>query len=234
MQGGDHRFSEENVKIVEMDVGEFRGSRKSTTNRTTDPSAWTTISYHHHHNGLPSPADLSSASALTEFGPETGHFDDHIYYTAKPSATAQTSPQVFSEPPFSYDYPLYPNYMANTESSRAKARSQSVPKQRPAEPAPHFERQPSNRRRPSVEGRSGVSLPRAVRMQRSSSNLSSTAAAQNIHYPWSLKLDRSAMSVRDSECDSICTFLTSTEYCRSLVGFDVAGPRKNGVVGARY
>lgn len=214
-----------------MDVGEFRGSRNSTTSRNTDPSARPLVS---DQDGLPSP------STLSEFTPEmfSSHYDSYSYH--KTAATAQSSPQIFpdsgskySESPFSYDYPLCPNYMANTESSRAKARSQSAPRQRPAE-LPHFERQPSSRRRPSVEGRSGVSLPRAVRMQRSSSNLSSTAAAQNFQDPWSLKLDRSAMSVRESECDSVCTFLTSTDCCRSLVGFDVAGPRKDSVVGARY
>ncbi|MCI23976.1 protein IQ-domain 14-like, partial [Trifolium medium] len=100
--------------------------------------------------------------------------------------------------------------MANTESSRAKVRSQSAPKQRPDS----FEKQPS-RRRISVEGRN---VPRPVRMQRSSSHVG--AAAQNYHYPWSIKLDRSAVSLKDSECGSTSTMLTNTNYCRSLVAYD--------------
>ncbi|KAK6117199.1 hypothetical protein DH2020_049078 [Rehmannia glutinosa] len=148
---------------------------------------------------------------------------------------AQSSPQCYSamskpDPariPFSYprseyaeslynEYPFYPNYMANTESSRAKVRSHSAPKQRPVET---FDRAPS-RRRPSLEGRN---VPRAVRMQRSSSHVGSTA--QNYQYPWSVKLDRSAVSLKESECGSTSTVLTNANYCRSLVGFEVQGAR---------
>ncbi|CAA0823053.1 IQ-domain 19 [Striga hermonthica] len=114
----------------------------------------------------------------------------------------------------------YPSYMANTESSRAKARSHSAPKQRPAM-VEACERNPISRRRPSIEGRN---VPRAVRMQRSSSHVGS--AAQNYQYPWCVKLDRSAVSLKDSDCGSTSTVLTTnTNYCRSLVGFQVQGAR---------
>ncbi|KAK4798465.1 hypothetical protein SAY86_030791 [Trapa natans] len=250
--GGNNRFPEDNGKILEMDMGDFRESRKSTPGRTTDPlvSRPPPFDHHHHyhhHIGIPSPSTMSKLTHQMMLG--SGHYyDNYNNYHKSPSATVHDRPQMMIFPDsaatskyaneslssFSYDYQLYPNYMANTQSSRAKTRSQSAPRQRPADVPPHFERQPSSRRRQSVEARSGVSIPMAVRMQRSSSNLSSTAAAQNFQYPWSLKLDRSAMSARDSECESVCTFLTSTEHCRSLVGFDVAGARKNKAIGPRY
>ncbi|XVF73404.1 hypothetical protein PTKIN_Ptkin12aG0199200 [Pterospermum kingtungense] len=156
----------------------------------------------------------------------SGHFEDYSFSSEKkisPYYSASLKPDP-SKPPFSfprpeyaesvsYDYPLFPNYMANTESSRAKVRSQSAPKSRPDS----FERQPS-RRRASMEGRNHV--PRAVRMQRSSSHVGATA--RNYQYPWSVKLDRSAVSLVDSECGSTSTVLTNTNYCRSLYAYDVS------------
>ncbi|CAN4091273.1 unnamed protein product [Withania somnifera] len=223
---------EEDIKIVEMDLGESKSSTKSrnsysnqgqaerTEHRFSPHKAYANQEYQHI-----SPAP----SAITDQSPRacSGHFEDYSY------PTAQSSPQYYSpmsKPdasriPFSYarseyaepesldnEYPFYPSYMANTKSSMAKARSHSAPKQRPES----FERQPS-RRRPSIEGRN---VPRAVRMQRSSSHVGSTA--QNYQYPWSIKLDKSNISIKDSECGSNCSVLTThTNYCRSLVGFDV-------------
>ncbi|KAK4405750.1 hypothetical protein Sango_0581500 [Sesamum angolense] len=229
------RGLEENIKIVEMDLGGYKPmtkARNSYSNLTQLDRIEHRISTHRmsikqEHNQI-SPAP----SALTDISPRTcsNHFEEYSSF-----GTAQSSPQCYSamskpDParlPFSYprseyaeslynEYPFYPNYMANTESSRAKVRSHSAPKQRPVET---FERQPS-RRRPSLEGRN---VPRAVRMQRSSSHVGSTA--QNYQYPWSVKLDRSAVSLKDSECGSTSTVLTNTNYCRSLVGFEVQGAR---------
>lgn len=219
---------EENIKIVEMDLGESKGGTKSRTSYSNNAQTEHRFST---HRSCPKqdPQQISPApSVLTELSPRasSGHFEDYSF------GTAQSSPQYYSaiskpDPsriPFdyprpeyaesmSYEYPFFPNYMANTESSRAKVRSHSAPKQRPVET---FERQ-SSKRRPSIEGRN---VPRAVRMQRSSSHVGSTA--QNYQYPWSIKLDRSAVSLMDSECGSNSTMLTNTNYCRSLVTFDVS------------
>ncbi|QHN80013.1 protein IQ-DOMAIN 19 isoform X1 [Arachis hypogaea] len=208
------RGMEENIKIVEMDVCESKGNSRSRSSSVHKFPAY----YSKEENLKVSPAP----SALTEFSPRacSGHFEDCF-------STAQSSPQCYSaasgvddsKHPFSfprpgyaevmsYDYPLFPNYMANTESSRAKVRSHSAPKQRPDS----FERQLS-RRRASVEGRN---VPRPVRMQRSSSHVGATN-------PWSaIKLDRSSVSLKDSECGSTSTVLTNTNYCRSLVAYHVS------------
>ncbi|KAM7462839.1 hypothetical protein LguiA_030960 [Lonicera macranthoides] len=226
-----HELMEENIKIVEMDLGESKGSAKSRTSYSNNAQTEHRF-YTHRSCPKQDPQQISPVpSVLTELSPRasSGHFEEYSF------GTAQSSPQYYSavskpDPsriPFdyprpeyaesmSYEYPFFPNYMANTESSRAKVRSHSAPKQRPVET---FERQ-SSKRRPSIEGRN---VPRAVRMQRSSSHVGSTA--QNYQYPWSIKLDRSVVSLMDSECGSNSTMLTNTNYCRSLVAFDEKGHR---------
>ncbi|XP_022748965.1 protein IQ-DOMAIN 14 [Durio zibethinus] len=233
------RGMEENIKIVEMDLGDSKGSLKSKNSYSHHPQAERVVehrfsthypsnhAYSKQENYQVSPAP----SALNDMSPRacSGHFEDYSFSTAESSPQYYSSiskpdpsklPSAFPRPEYadsvSYDNPLFPNYMANTESSRAKVRSQSAPKSRPDS----FERQPS-RRRASMEGRNHV--PRAVRMQRSSSQLGATA--QNYQYPWSIKLDRSAVSVKGSECGSTSTVLTNTSYCRSLVAYDPHGDR---------
>ncbi|CAK9142003.1 unnamed protein product [Ilex paraguariensis] len=223
------RGMEENIKIVEMDLGDSKGSTKSRNSYSSQAQTeriehrFSTHSAPNRAYPKPDHQQISpSPSAITDLSPRasSGHFEEFSF------GTAQSSPQYYSamskpDPQAEYaeslynEYPFYPSYMANTESSRAKARSQSAPKSRPDA----FERQPS-RRRPSIEGRN---VPRAVRMQRSSSHVGS--AAQNYHYPWSIKLDRSSVSLKDSECGSTSTVLTNNNYCKSVVGFDIQGNR---------
>ncbi|XVE81666.1 hypothetical protein DITRI_Ditri15bG0083400 [Diplodiscus trichospermus] len=232
------RGMEENVKIVEMDLGDSKGSLKSRNSYSCHPQAEREsehrFSTHYSSNCTYSKQDdyqVSPApSTLTDMSPRasSGHFEDYSFCKAQSipqyySATSRPDPSKlpfafprpkYAESVLSYDYPPFPNYMANTESSRAKLRSQSAPKTRPES----FERQPS-RRRASMEGRNHV--PRAVRMQRSSSHVGATA--QNYQYPWSIKLDRSAVSLKDSECGSTCSVVTNTNYCRSLFAYDPHG-----------
>ncbi len=227
---------EENIKIVEMDLGESKGNIKSrnsySSNHPQHEREEHRLSTHYAVQCAYSKQDNYQASpvpsALTDMSPRacSGHFEDYSFSTAQSSPQYHSAvskpdpsriPFAFPKPDYaetmSYDYPLFPNYMSNTESSRAKARSQSAPKQRPPD---SFERQPS-RRRVSMEGRN---VPRAVKMQRSSSHVGSTA--QNYQYPWSIKLDKSTVSLKDSECGSTSTVLTNINYCRSLAAYDVS------------
>nr|XP_010932804.1 protein IQ-DOMAIN 14 isoform X1 [Elaeis guineensis] len=209
------RSAEENAKIVEMDLGESRSTSKSrnsysiTQTETKDHRAFAyygsarpPLRAEQYQQFSPAP------SAITDMSPRaySGHFEEFSFTTAQSSPQYLSALSASDATQASFDYSFYPNYMANTESSRAKARSQSAPRQR----TDTYERQTS-RRRPSVEGRN---IPRGVRMQRSSSHVGLTA--NGYQYPWPIKLDRSSMSLKDSECGSTSTVLTNTNYCRSL------------------
>ncbi|KAJ0232726.1 IQ-domain 19 [Hirschfeldia incana] len=163
------------------------------------------------------PKFYSPAPSIANMTPRySSHFEDCNAFN-----TAQRSPQCFRFKEYyngdtlsSYGYPLFPNYMANTQSSKAKARSHSAPKQRPHE---IYEKHMSPRRRSNVEApRNGVL--KSVRMQRPSSSQLGKESPHHQYYPWmASKLDRSNVSVmEESECGSTRTVMTNTKYGRHV------------------
>lgn len=210
---------ERNAKILEVDTGKPHHSnpkRKSSnyvnsscsplasdqfshsfTTVADSPSKDSTVA----QRSVPSPSSVDMQQSLSPLCFPI--VDDFGYGESPQFFSASSRPASSRRGPFTPSksecsrslfsgYSDYPNYMANTESSKAKVRSHSAPRQRP-----DYEKSGSMRR---VSGHGlgqqlGIAAAEAA-AQRSSSSL--LAKFANKAYPGSGRLDRMGMPVRIS------------------------------------
>lgn len=115
--------------------------------------------------------------------------------------------------PGSHDFSFQRNYMANTESSTAKARSQSEPKQRPERNV-----RAERKRKASLDGTTGF-LAKAQSQR--SSPLSKHINNEN-QDPRFIGLCQKKRVVKDEDSDANSTRTSRSSYCNSLLAYEVS------------
>lgn len=156
---------------------------------------------------------------------------EHHQYEEISFSTAQNTPKHYQklsnsipgraslgneQPDYSNALLHEPNYMSKTESSRAKSRSQSEPKQRPKWGV----RQKTDKRTASMD-RTNVLLDTQTRQ----SSPNSIRIVHGNQDPWFIKLYRSKRILRDCESVANSTATSHSKYRNSLIEYEVSYER---------
>ena len=134
-------------------------------------------------------------------------------YSAASKANSTTASFAHQLPNYRDSYPLLRNYMINTESSRAKARSQSEPKQRPKS-----NKRQKNKQTEIKDDRMLVSLDDQV--IKGSSSKCKLDGCDNPD-PWFFKIYKTSGFSRKSESGSVSNLISLSNYHESLPNYEV-------------
>ena len=189
-------------KILEIDTGKphitpkrrnlFHSSHLSLSDQYSHSFTTTKDSTAHQTVPSPSSCEVQSLSPLkfshvVEEALCTAENSPQFYSASSRGGSSKRSPFTPSRSDGSRNFLIgyygYPNYMCNTESSRAKARSLSAPKQRP-----QYERSSSTRRYSVL----GCGEPRSSSAQHASALRASFSSKA---YPGSGRLDKLGMPI---------------------------------------